>query len=202
VNLQALSPTLREFLRRHPDGNQMVAELFDEATKSRTVTLYYIYTANKSVPPAVHYSDDPSNLVVVVKESLQPLDQLICVVFELVNAENDAAFRQINHDAALGEISRENYPIAILREEFRAISKTRILLSHLKISKREKAKSERYKELMEFPREMDAYIAYERTVFSPGDRDVFKYYELQYDKIRQSAPAALSPEELMKSLGH
>jgi hypothetical protein len=94
-------------------------------------------------------------------------------------------FSSISQRAATGVMSRQDFPIAILREEFKVYPKMRNLLKNLKIAKIEVSKSEEYKKIMDCPINFDDFISYMNSMNSTN-RDVIQMYQMQYDALRQS----------------
>jgi len=86
--------------------------------------------------------------------------------------------------AKAGIISREQFPMAVLRLEFQTTKDTRDLVRGFNFSTKERRKSHYYSSFMECPNDFESFITYMKKM--PGGRDRIKDYEAQYDALRRA----------------
>jgi hypothetical protein len=179
-----LSPKLLEFLHDHRGADRAFTNIVSESIQGRSVAIYYYYGNDKATPKASHYFTDESSVVISVRENQTPLDEFESICFELMNSENDKKFDDISQEARLGRISRHEYAVMILQEEFKVLPRIRTLLESLELTKTEKAQSEDYRKAVSCPTNFEAFVRYINKMNSTN-RDVINEYEEQYDRLRQ-----------------
>jgi len=113
----------------------------------------------------------------------EPLDEFICLLFEIINSTNEKHFMELAAKAQAGEISKEDFVRGIDGIEFMAMKRTRDLLRGIKFAKTDTANSYNYKRLSETPDNFDDFLLYRKKV-SPH-RDARKEYEAKYDFLRK-----------------
>jgi hypothetical protein len=181
--LSNLSPKLREFLIEHPVVLRKFTSVLSETCSGRTVLFYYFYSEDESVPRAYHDYPDESHVAIYVRENQQPLDEMLCLIFERWNSTNEKQFTELWDKAKSGAMTRSEFTREVGRLEFGATKKTRDLLKDIKLSRGEKNKSHYYKLFLGVPDEFDEYLAYLKKL--PSSRDVVKELETKYDQLRK-----------------
>jgi len=187
------SPKLRRFLSDHPPASQSLKRILVESFAARTVQLYYFYTEDDSLAKAFHYYPETNAVVIAIRENQQPLDEFICIAFEALNSENEAEFQALCHRAQLGTISKGDFSRDILKVEFKAEKRLRVLVDNLKLRKSETSKSYHFKGLIECPDTFEDYLFYTKKSLFP--RDPIKEYETQYDTFRNHSVTNCSQNE-------
>src|SRR5205809_7066972 len=81
-----LSPKLRQFLQAHPPALAELTNSFDAAFTNRTIQIYYFYETDESMARAYHYYPKDLSVVIVLRENQEPSDELITLLFELINS--------------------------------------------------------------------------------------------------------------------
>lgn len=181
----ALSPKLREFLNTYPNAAQLFTNILSEAFAQKQVWLYYFYTNDKSMPGAYHRYQSEAGVEIFVQENQEPLEEFISIIFEAINSENEAKYRDIFQMAQQGHISEGDFALEILRVECNVMNRTRDLLKQLKLKSKDTSKAGMYKHLMECPKDFDQFLAYIRK--DPSKRDPFIDYERQYNSLQKAA---------------
>lgn len=182
--ISTVSPKLKQFLEQQPAASQMLTNALHEAFSARAARLYYFYSDSDSSARAFHYYPADSQVVFAVRENQQPLDEFICLIFEVLNSEEEKHFAQLCDGARSGDLSKEAFAQAVLEREFDAYKRTRDLLRKLKVTKRTSAKSYFYGRLTQSPDRFEDFARYLKKV-SP-ERDPIREYESQYDSLRQT----------------
>jgi len=180
--LSMVSPKLRRFLADHPAISKLLADAISEAFSDRKARLYYFYSDDESVPRAYHSYPDRSTVSITIRENQRPSDECIALIFEVLNSEGEKHFKVLMKQAQARAISKADFVMEIMRVEFRAVMKTRDLLSKFKLSKKEIAESHYYKRFTQCPSDFEGYLTYKRKV-APNGRDQAKEYEQLYDSI-------------------
>jgi hypothetical protein len=188
--VQMLSPKVREFIEHHSEVNELLTDAFREATTNRTMRVYYFYTEDVTVPPAFHsWTFSASNFVIFVRENDWPVDELTGIFFELINSQRDDKVQAIVQRAALGRIGRQDYVVAIAKEEFAAAPKLQAFLNRLRLSKQEMAECRDYQFFAGAPMDFETFMSHMKEASLKG-RNYFGFYEEQYDAIRPQASSA------------
>jgi hypothetical protein len=190
--LNSFSPNLQKFLEEHPEDSMVLAGVLSEAFTNRTVSLYYFYSGDESVPRAAHFYPNDREVRISVKTNQQPADEFFCVIFESINSEGEKRFKELASEARSGTISKTNYAMAIVRQEFEAVKRTRDLVGKLKFTKEEMSSSHYYNRFLECPDGFNDYLDYVKRL-NQTHRDMVKEYEAQYDLIRKPGPSSRSP---------
>lgn len=198
-----MSPDLRQFLATHPGASESLSNTLSEAFAGRSIQLYYFYSDDQNVARAFHYYPDASSVGIVIQENQQPSDQSICLIFEMLNSEGEKQFQALSEQAQAGTISKTNFVIGILRQEFEAVQRMKALLPHFKLSKLEMAKSHYYMLYLDCPNTFDGFLSYSKHLWSSGKyvSDRIVYYEQQYDSLQAAIhrpntalePTAIAP---------
>jgi hypothetical protein len=179
------SPKLRQFVASHPAAMHIITNAVSEAFSNRTAQLYYFYSEDASVPRASHYYPSEAAVGIMLRENQPPIDEYLCLLFEVVNSESEERFRAIYQKAQSGDISRRDFPRAILKEEFKAAIRTRDLIKQLKLDAKEVAESEECQHFLGCPTKFEDFLDYSQKISSP-ERDAIKEYEAVYDSLRNS----------------
>src|SRR5689334_21488411 len=86
------SPKLKALLASNPAARAALSNACAVAFLGRTFTLYYFYSDTDSVARAYHFYPDAAAVVVCVRENQEPWDELICILFELINSKSEEHF--------------------------------------------------------------------------------------------------------------
>lgn len=179
-----MSPELRQFMVTHPGASESFTNVLSEAFAGRSVKLRYFHRVDTNATGAFHYYPHKSSVVIRIREGMQPCDQCICLIFEILNSEGEMQFQALFKEAQAGTISRTNFAICVLRQEFKAVERMKALLPHFAFSKTEMAESKYYSEVMDSPNTFDEFLSYSQILWSKG-YDRISYYERQYDFLRK-----------------
>jgi hypothetical protein len=182
-----MSPKLRQFLKSHPAALSMLTSSISEVFSHRTVSLVYFYSDNNSEAPAYHYYPNTFGLpevVICVRENVQPLDEFVDLYFETLNSRGETRFAVIQDKVRAGKISKDDFVRELLRVEFDAIKDARDSLLMLKFSRKEISRSHGYRQFAECPSEFEEFISYTKRL-NKGKRDLLMEYGEQYDSLRQ-----------------
>jgi hypothetical protein len=181
---QMLSPKVREYIGRHGEVKELLADAFRAATTNRATRICYFYTENLTIAPAFHsFTPLNNNFEISIRESLWPVDELAVLYFELINSQRDDKILAIGDQASLGRIGRQDYVDAVAKEEFHAHSKTQAFVNQLQLSKQEMADSWAVHNFGGPPTDY-------KTLMSNSAGSYFGHYEAQYDAMRPPASPA------------
>lgn len=190
--LTTFSPGLRSFLTNHPEDFQALTNILSEAFTNRSVRFYYFYSDDVSAPRAEHFYPDYWEVLITVEANQQPVDEFFCVIFESLNSEGQERFAELASEAQSGTISKTNFVMGILKQEFAMAKRTRDLVKKLKFSKQEIAASYYYKEILETPdRFEDTLVDLKGT--NTYRQNAIKSYEEKYDLLRSNNSTNQSP---------
>jgi len=118
-----------------------------------------------------------------VSSKLNPLDQVACMVYEAINAQNEKEFAKLTDEAHSGDLTKTEFIDSILRLEHKSLKKTReFLSSHEPFKGADISKTVFYSKMNGTPEEFDAFIEYLHAI-KRDDYDVFKHYSDFYDFI-------------------
>lgn len=171
-----LSPKLKQFLAAHPGASISLSNALSEAFSNRSVQLYYFYTDNESVPRSSHYYLNESLVMIGIRENQQPSDQYLLLIYEILNSEGEKRFNELKEEARSGNISRADFALGIIRQEYEAAKKIKKLLPDFKLSKAEIAESSDYEGFMTCPETFEAFLKESTSAVSN--------YERAYDSLR------------------
>src|SRR6266404_4266178 len=141
------SPKLKLLLAGSPPARTALSNACAGAFSGRTVGLYYFYSDTDAVPRAYHYYPNTvgqAAVVICVRENQEPWDELICLVFELLNSKSEKQFGGLFERARAGTITRDEFARAALRFEFEAVKTTREVVRGFPLSRKERQKSHYY----------------------------------------------------------
>lgn len=184
--LNTVSPELKKLLIDNPSAPKLLTNLLAEAFPNRTVRLYYFYSNNESEPRAFHYFPNAigvADVVICVQENQSPLDQFICLLFEILNSTGESRFATLLNEAKAGNISRTEFAKGMVIIEFDATKKTREMLLKLRFNGKAAAESHYYGRFIECPTDFDAFIVYQKKARSR--RNPIEEYEVKYDSLRK-----------------
>jgi len=180
--LDMASSQLRKFLADHPGAASSLSNAVSEAFAGRTVQLAYFHTDDELVPRASHEFPTESSVNILIRENQQPCDEFIGLIYEVLNAEGDQRFAELEKQAIAGTITRTNFVRGIMRQEFPAVIRVQRLLKSFKLSEPETATSYFYSKIIYCPDNFEAYVTYR----PPGvTRNQFKEYEQLYDSLQK-----------------
>lgn len=118
-----------------------------------------------------------------VSSHLSSPDQVACLVYEAINAQNERQFIEITEEAHKGEMTKTQFIHNILRLEHKSLKKTRAFLSNLVPYKDiDLSQTIFYSKMSGTPEEFDAFIEYLQRI-KREDYDVFKHYSDFYDFV-------------------
>jgi hypothetical protein len=187
--IDSLSPKLQLFLKQHSSISNSFVESSREVLQTRRVQLYYFYAADPSVPPATHYDAAVNSTAIVVKENQEPLDECVCILFELINSTHESQFSQVVKKAYSGELSKSEFAKELLKIEFSSTIKVQKLLKTEKFESQETKSAEHYNRLLACPTKFDDYLKFIETTPS---RNPVKEYESQYeDLVKRRQPSVV-----------
>src|SRR5262245_13438390 len=112
------SPKLKRFLADHPAASQSLAGAISESFSNRTMMLYYFYSDDETQPRVFHKYPEQSVVLVVVRENQEPCDEFICLIFEILNSQDEKSFKDLSEQAKSGAISKADFSSAAMRQEF------------------------------------------------------------------------------------
>ena len=161
-----MSPHLSQFLATHSGASALFSNVLFEAFAVRSFQLYYFYTDDTNTASAFHFYPAESSVVIVIRENQQPSDQYFCLIFEMLNSEHEKQFEVFSQEVQAGTISRTNFAIGILRQEFGAVGIMKALLRHFNLSKKEMKESYYYKSFTDCPDTFDGYLSYSQKRWS------------------------------------
>jgi hypothetical protein len=190
--LSPFSPGLRKFLTDRPENYQVLTNILTEAFTNRTVRFYYFYTQDESVPRAEHFYPDVWEVCVTIEANQKPADELLSIIFESLNSEGEKRFAELADEAQSGSISKTNYALEVVRQEFVAVKRTRDLLGKLTLTKQEISSSHFYKRFSGTPERFEDFLAYLKKV-NTKRRDLIEQYEERYDLIRNPESTTNTP---------
>jgi hypothetical protein len=190
--LGPFSPGLRAFLTNNPEDFRVLTNILSEAFTNRSVRFYYFYTQDESAPRAEHFYPDVWEVFINIEADQQPADELLSIIFESLNSEGEKHFDELADEARSGTISKTNYALEVVRQEFVAVKRTRDLLGKLTLTKHEIAASHFYKRFSETPERFEDFLDYLKKV-NRSRRDLIDQYEEKYDFLRNRDPISNPP---------
>jgi len=180
----SISPKLKRFVQDHPTASKSVSEALASAFSDRTMQLYYFYSDDDSIPKASHTYPSESKVVIIIHENQQPCDEYISLLFEILNSEGEKRFKELISQAQGDTISKDDFVLGVMREEFRAVLKTKNILDYLELDPKEKAESHLFGRFTECPTTFEGYLVY-KIKAAPKGRDQKKEYEAMFDSLRR-----------------
>jgi hypothetical protein len=180
-----MSPKLKEFVTTHPGASVCLSNTLAEAFRARKIAIWYFYTDDTNTARAFHTYPEESSVMIAIDENQEPVDQYITLVFESLNSEREKQFLALEQEALAGSISRTNFAIGLLRNEFEAVEKMKPIIRGLKLSKKEMGDSFEYDHFMNCPTNFDGFVSFQKKLWGEGN-DRMTYYEQQYDHIRKA----------------
>lgn len=118
-----------------------------------------------------------------VSNKLSPLDQVACLVYEAINAQNEKQFIEYSEQASNGDLNRSEFILNILSLEHKSLKRTRAFLAKESPFK-DVVLSETvfYGKMYGTPEKFEDFIEYLHRI-KREDYDVFKHYSDFYDFI-------------------
>ena len=118
-----------------------------------------------------------------VSSTLTPLDQVACLVYEAINAQNEKQFTAITEEAHDGAMTKSEFILNILRLEHNSLKKTLAFLSNQSPYKNiDLSQTIFYSKMSGTPEEFDAFIEYLHRI-KRAEYDVFQHYSDFYDFV-------------------
>ncbi len=118
-----------------------------------------------------------------VSSLLSPLDQVACVVYESMNAQNEYQFTEITEEAHKGLMTKTEFIHNILRLEHKSLKKTRaFLIDQPPYRDVDLSQTIFFSKMYGTPEHFDDFIAYLHRI-KRVEYDVFKHYSDFYDFI-------------------
>ena len=118
-----------------------------------------------------------------VSSALTPLDQVACLVYEAINAQNEKQFTAITTEAHEGAMTKSEFILNILRLEHKSLKKTLAFLSNQSPYKDiDLSQTIFYSKMSGTPEEFDAFIEYLHRI-KRDEYDVFEHYSDFYDFV-------------------
>jgi len=178
------SPKLRQFLHQHPEAAKVLTEAVANRHSSGPLEIYYFYADQESIPSGSHSYSEDGVIGIMIRENQTPTDELITLLYEVINSEGKDRFKQLHNEARSRAISRKEFAEEVLKTEFRAVKKTRGLLPNLNLTGKEISGSGQYKRFLNCPEDFDGFLVYTKEA-APPHKDATSYYESQYDQLGQ-----------------
>lgn len=184
--LDALSPKLTKFLADNSSIRMTLSNACAAVFPGKRVSLFYFYSRSDSVPRAHHYYPSAvgqADVVICVRENQEPCDELISLLYEILNSRHEEQFQRLFQRARAGTVSKEDFANEIDRAEFQTVKDTRDVVRCFRLSRKERARSHYYSRFVGAPDDYKDLEAYAAKV-SPG-YDTKNYYQQQYDVLRK-----------------
>ena len=107
----------------------------------------------------------------------------VCLIYEVLNSEHDVEFQELTRRAEARNISKVDFAHEVLRGEFKAALRTKLLISKVKFRKKETSQSYYYKHIAGCPDTFEEFLtSIEKE--SKNGRDPIKEYEANYDSLK------------------
>lgn len=184
---------LDEFIQDRPAAAAILTvnpklERWIRSETARTIDGYRMVwedRAPESGAPAEHVRRGGTHEIVIrVSAALVPVDQILGLAFEAINARGLRRFQAITVQATEGHLDREQYIDAILRVEFDALRAVRARFPRLcPISPAEMAGTRLYRQLLEAPDGFEDFVAWRKQ--SPEGQRARTLYGEFYETIRR-----------------
>jgi hypothetical protein len=187
TNFFTLSPKLKALLASNPPARTALSNACAAAFSGRTVGLYYFYCDTEAIARAYHFYPNTvgqAAVVICIRENQEPWDELITLLFELLNSKSEKQFEDLYERAKAGTIAREEFARATIRLEFEAVKATRDVVRGFHLSRKERRKAYYYNRLLDCPNDFDGFLSYTEKISK--SRDPIKDYEAQYDALRKA----------------
>lgn len=118
-----------------------------------------------------------------VSSILSPLDQVACLVYEAINAQNEDQFTEITEEAHEGVMTKLEFIHNILRLEHKSLKRTLAFLSKEKPYKDiDLSQTIFYSKMSGTPEEFDDFLEYLHRI-KRDEYDVFEHYSNFYDFV-------------------
>jgi hypothetical protein len=185
--LNMVSPKLKEFLLEHSVELKCLTNALSQAFTDRKLELFYYYSDDESTPRSFQSYPSESVVSITIRENQQPVDQFICLLYEVMNSESEERVGKLCRMAQTKDISRTTFAHDLLKMEFDTLKKTRDLIRSLNFSKKDISASFYYESFMKCPDNFEAFLTYEKTLSS--NYDPLANYELEYDSLERTNAA-------------
>jgi hypothetical protein len=177
-----LSPKLQAFLKEDAEAAKLLRKVLHEAFAKRTLQICYTSSSNKA--QAYHtYTDD--GVSITIRQNQPILDEYLCLVFEILNSENEHRFFKLMDKAERGTISREDFARQTLKVEFKAAKRAQSLIRKLTFRREDILGSYYYTRIVNCQDKFDDFLAAIEKEAETSPRDPLKFYEAEYDKLRK-----------------
>lgn len=184
--ITSLSPKLRDLLASNSAALTLLTEAFSSAGRTNTVQVTYFYTEDDSQWRARHfYPHIPggADVVLLIRENQKPLDEFICIYFELLNSKNQSRFEALFEKARSGTVEKREFVRALDLIEFESTLNVKAVLQAVGITKKEKAQSHYYSRFVNCPVGYQDFQAYRKKL--DPKTDYARDYEEAYDALRR-----------------
>jgi hypothetical protein len=179
------SPKLFQFLRDHPTAARALSNATTQAASGKTIQVYYFYASDASSPRSHHhYIGDQSVVGIFVQENQPPCDECISILYELVNSRGEKQFLKLFEMAKSRAITKKDFVMGLLREEFEAVKITRDVITKWDLRAETVAGCQTYQYFTNAPKHFEEFLTYARKA-SQGQ--VEKAYERLYENIQNTA---------------
>lgn len=183
--LSTVSPKLKEFLAKNPAASNTLYEVLTVQQTARKYGLVYFYTTNVLISAAQHSYLADDVVAIAVREDQEPIDEYLCLTFELLNSSNEPKFAQIVDDARKNNLSREDFAKRFVETEFIAVKKLKSLLPKMKLDPKVTSSSSYYTNFQNIPDSFEQFYA--QTQERSGGWDYLKRYQSYYDLYQPNA---------------
>jgi len=187
VAFAAARPSAGVLLKSSPEIYQFLVRAFSGAYTSVPLIWY----ANE--PQGNAYAEntpthDNSMIIIRVSSKLCGPDQVAALVYESINAQNEALFAKLSRDAYLGSLSKTEFILGILRLEHKTLKKVRrFLVSRKPFKALDESKTDFYRKMMNTPSKFDEFVKYLHRIKRP-EFDIFDIYGQFYDFAVKNNP--------------
>jgi hypothetical protein len=176
-----MSPPLRSLLVAHPVLRKPLDQVISEMPRGSTLRVRYGEPWSPSKPSCSHWYDG-RGVVVSICTQMQPYDEYLGLYFEIANSLQRQRFEELFRRAKAGTISRDEFPIEVMKGEFVAMKRTTALVRRLPALKEQR--TSRLQPLVgHCPADFDRFLAYGKRV-APLRNPVREYQEA-YDELRR-----------------
>jgi hypothetical protein len=176
-----MSPPLRSLLASHPVLRKPLDQVISEMPPGSTLHLRYGEPWTASKPSCSHYYHG-DGVVVSMCTQMPAYDEYLGLYFEIANSLQRPRFEELFRRAQAGTISRDEFPIEVMKGEFIAMKRTTALVRRLPALKEQR--TSRLQPLVgHCPDDFDRFLAYGKRV--APERHPVQDYQEAYDELRR-----------------
>ena len=183
--LDSGSSQIKNLLENNPSLMREYTSIANKYFHNKAFQIQYVENKNQDQAPAYHYYttfQDKTVVVVVLRGRKIPIDEFICLLFEMINSNGEDVFKKITIEAQSGLISRDDFPVKVLEKEFAAVLELKKILLSLEIDKEMLKDSAFYYKFMNSPDDFAKFLDYIKDK-NITHRDIVDSYLKQYDRF-------------------